>query len=149
MKRWVRAALLAGILLTVPAGLTTGQAQVCETETCTKRPAPPPGLAADQLPEDVAPPVVGLGYDPQLLGDRMYQRISGPIPVTASPGGEVLREMPPCFTFVTTQGAEGAFTLINPGEWVSSAVLTPVWPSTFSGVFLEQPWDYPMGWMLR
>lgn len=149
MKRWAWAAVLVGAIVVVPASAAGAQSQVCETETCTARPAPPPGLAADQLPDDVAPPVVALGYDPRLLGDRMYQRISGPAPVLASPGGEAVREMPPGFTFVTTQGTEGDFTMINPGEWVASSVLTPVWPSIFSGVLFDQPLDYPMGWLLR
>lgn len=149
LKRWTGAAVLAVIIAVIPSGLAAAQRQVCETESCIKPPALPPGLTVEQLPDDLAPPVVTLGHEPQLLGDRMYQRISGPAPVLASPGGEVLREMPPGFTFVTTQGTEGDFTQVNPGEWVSTSVLTPVWPSTFSGVLFSSPLDYSMGWLLR
>jgi lipoprotein-anchoring transpeptidase ErfK/SrfK len=69
--------------------------------------------------------------------------------VLNTPGGEVVREMPPGFTFVTTQGSEGDYTRINPDEWVATSFLAPVWPSTFSGALFDQPLEYPMGWLLR
>ncbi|MFN8377177.1 MAG: L,D-transpeptidase [Anaerolineae bacterium] len=149
MNRWAYVVALVGMVALIPTGWMAAQAQVCETETCTKRHAPPPGLTAEELPDNLEPAVVELGYDPQLIGDRMYQRIAGPTPVMASPGGEVTREMPPGFTFVTTQGTEADYTQINPDEWVASSSLTPIWPSTFSGVLMDEPLVYPMAWLLR
>ena len=146
MKRWLAGVVIG--LLALPAAVS-GQSVTCVEAPCNLPETAGYGLPADDLPADLAPPVTLLGAPPELLGDRMYQRISGPAPVFDAPNGAVVRDMPAGFTFVTTQGTEGDFTMINPGEWVQTSVLTPVWPSTFSGVLFDQTLEYPMAWLLR
>lgn len=148
MRQRILCVIWIGIVLLSSAAASAQDGQ-CSSAGCARSDAVTPGLAADVFPADLSPAVTPIGADRALLGDRMYQRISGPADILASPGGEVVRSMPPGFTFVTTQGEEGEFTLVNPGEWVHTSHLTPIWPSTFNGVLMGDPLEYPMAWLLR
>lgn len=95
------------------------------------------------------PVVTQLSVDEGLVYDRRYQRLMQAVDVYDAPNGNIIRSIDAGFNFVTTQGAEGDWTMINNGEWVPSAVLGNTLPSTYSGVLLgAEPLPYPMGWVL-
>ncbi len=144
MKWWIVAGLICLSSVSVLA-----QESLCDSDACTQISPAVVGLSLDQFPETVVPPVELVGAPRELLGDRMYQRLAGPADIYDAPGGDVVRVLDSGFTFVTTQGVENDYTQINPEEWVLSSHLTPIWPSTFSGILLDEALDYPMAWLLH
>lgn len=144
MKWWIGVLFVALIAAPVAA-----QGPGCAAQSCAGASPVGRGLAADQLPEELRPQVQLVAAPRELLGDRMYQRLAGPAEIYDVPAGNVVRVLASGFTFVTTQGVEHDYTQINPGEWVLTSHLTPVWPSSFSGVLLDEPLEYPMAWILR
>ena len=144
-----RSLFLLSFLLFLPVTATDAQDGFCTTESCPTVTSDFVGIPVDEMVIFPAASVMKLAVDSELLGDRMYQRITGPAPVLSAPDGDVVREMPPGFTFVTTQGFDNDYTQLNPGEWILSSYLTPVWPSEFSGVLFDQSLNFPLAWVLR
>jgi lipoprotein-anchoring transpeptidase ErfK/SrfK len=144
MSRWILLFLCALVAFPVLA-----QEPDCDAEVCAAVSPALPGLALSEFPAELRPPVSVVPAPRELLNDRMYQRLSGPAEILDAPAGGVVRVLDSGFTFVTTQGLVDDYTQINPDEWVQSTHLTPVWPSTFSGVLFDDPLDYTMAWVLR
>lgn len=144
MRRWIVIALVC-----VGSASVSAQECTCEAEPCAQTSPALMGLMADQFPDDLAPPVELVAAPRELIGDRMYQRLAGPVDILDAPGGVRIRLIDSGFTFVTIQGVVNDYTQINPSEWVLTSALMPIWPSSFSGVLLAEPLEYPMAWLLR
>lgn len=144
MKWWAWTLLVS--LISVPVA---AQGLDCAIVPCAGPSPTTRGLTAGEFPENLRPQMQLVAAPRELLGDRMYQRLAGPAEIYDTPGGNVVRALDAGFTFVTTQGSEGEYTQINPTEWVLSSYLTPIWPSSFSGVLLDEPLEYPVAWILR
>jgi hypothetical protein len=106
------------------------------------------GVSADVIASYPTPNVTQLSVNPDLLADRLYQRVSGAVDIYDAPGGNVIRTLDAGFNFLTTWRPEGEWTQVNAGEWVRTELLRPVRPSRFAGVLLGNPMPYPMAWVL-
>jgi hypothetical protein len=104
---------------------------------------------ANELTEFPAPNVLQLAVNEDALYDRLYQRVTNAVNIHSAPDAEVIDVIDAGFNFVTTQGTQGTWTMINPDQWVATESLRQVLPSTFSGVLLNEPLAYPMGWILQ
>lgn len=138
---------ILGVLVALWATVNGAQAQ--ETEAASALPSV--GLSVAEIEAYTMPEFERLTIDPKLLHDRSYRRVHGELVIYDAPNGNVTRTIPEGFNFVTTQGTEGDWTLVNPGEWVRSEQLTNAngIVSNFTGVFLpEEPLEYTIGWLL-
>lgn len=106
------------------------------------------GVSADVIAAYPTPNVTQLSVNPDLIADRLYQRVSGAVEIHDAPGGNVIRTLDAGFNYLTTWQPEGEWTQVNAGEWVRTEHLRPVRPSRFAGVLLGNPMPYPMAWVL-
>lgn len=106
------------------------------------------GLSAAQIAAYPTPAVEQLYAVDNLIYDRRYQRVSGPVEIFDAPGGNVVSALDQGFTYVTTQGAQDEWTMINSDQWVRTEFLRDVLPSRFAGVLIPGELPYTMGWML-
>lgn len=146
-RRVIRAVLfllLAYLLLALPA--TAARAN-CAEAACADNPDRI-GISPEEIAAYPRPNVIQLAVDSALINDRRYQRARGPLDIYDAPYGNYLRTLDAGFNFLTTQGTEGEWTLINPGQWVLSSALTDVYPSQFSGVLLGESLPYTVAWVL-
>jgi hypothetical protein len=129
------------ILLLLSLGVIGGTASANEC-------ASPCGVSADIIDNYPQPNVTQLAVNPELIGDRFYQRVTSAVEIFDAPGGSVTRTLDAGFNFVTSWSPEGEWTQINRDEWVRTEFLRPARPSQFAGVLLGSPMPYPMAWVL-
>jgi hypothetical protein len=137
--------LWIGLLIIFTIVGTAGAADRCPNAACADVRN---GISADEIAAYPAPNVTQLAVDSELIGDRLYQRVSGAIDIHDAPAGNVTRTLAAGFNYLTTWSPDGEWTQINNGEWVRTESLRAVRPSRFAGVLLGNPMPYPMAWVL-
>ncbi|HLU10668.1 MAG TPA: L,D-transpeptidase [Oceanobacillus sp.] len=140
MKRQTLCLLLLSTLLFIGVPFVYGQDECADC---------PPGISEAEILAYPTPNVQQLYPDDTLLYDRMYQRVNGAVDIYDAPNGNIVNTLDAGFNFVTTQGTQDEWTMINPDQWVRTEFLSVARPSRFAGVTLpEEPLPYPFGWIL-
>lgn len=142
-QRLQQCALIVGLIMNV---VMVGSANAsdcvdaqCELSTVTDA----------EILANPSPSVTLLATNEEAVSDRRYTRVHGAVEIHAAPGGEVTGVLDAGFNFLTTQGGEGEWTMINPDQWVRTEALSNAYPSTFAGVLLpETTLPYTAAWVL-
>lgn len=111
------------------------------------------GVSSDVIEAYPEPNVTPLVVNDNLIYDRVYRKIEGPLQFFDAPGGNLTNDFGPGFNYATLSGAmtQGDWTQIGADRWVQTSGLSEdVAISRFAGV--ELPTDglpYTMAWTLR
>ncbi len=100
------------------------------------------------------PNVTPLEADRQALALYTFMRLAHgedgteQVSVYDAPDGGLLRFIDPGFNYVTIRQRVEGWVEINTDEWVREADLLVTQPSTFAGVQILEPLQYPLAWVL-
>lgn len=148
MKRLSILILLA-LMLILTANTFANDTDCAEGKDCKEDRV---GISKEEILAYPEPEVKPLPVATDLLHDRYYQQVKGKMEVYDAPHGKHIRTLDAGFNFVTTiDYTPDGWTMIGPGEWVKTEVLTPTnhIVSKFTGVMLpEEPLPYTMAWIL-
>lgn len=111
-----------------------------------------PGLSPQSIAAIPKTPLFSLTPDRDLMYNRSYMQVFGPVTVHDAPNGNVIRTLDPGLIYVTAYERRDGWTRINPTEWVPSNVTVSVRNtiSSFTGVMLPAtPLPYTIGWILE
>jgi hypothetical protein len=96
------------------------------------------------------PNVRTLQVDQNELTQYSFDRlIGGATPMYDAPNGNQVGSMDAGFNYVTIIARQGDFVEILPGKWTPTRYLSPAHASEFTGVLIDQPLEYPMGWIVQ
>lgn len=109
------------------------------------------GISSKLIEKYPVPNVSSQEPDKNLLFDRWYKKLQGNTLVYDMPNGNIIREIPQGFNYITALSEQDGWVQINQSEWVaSSSISGGGMVSDYTGVFLpEQTLNYPFGWILQ
>ncbi len=95
------------------------------------------------------PNVRQLGVDDNELGRSTYYRVvGGSAPLYDAPYGTAVDVIDAGFGYVSVRRRLGDWYEIVAGRWMRAQNLTLTGSSSYSGVLIDEPLAYPMGWVL-
>ncbi len=77
-----------------------------------------------------------------------FRKILGAATIYDAPNGNPIGQIDEGFTYVTVTSTEGDWVQINDGQWMPASQLAVARPSSFTGVYLDEPLPYTMAWIL-
>ena len=157
--RFSLAALVALPLLTAPLGIASLSVQAQSSDPC---PAADSAGCSFGLPTfsyqtllaqmlaHPTPNVRTLQVDENEITQYSFDRlVGGATPMYDGPGGNQVGSMDAGFNFVTVMARQGDYVEILPGKWTPSRYLQAAHASEFTGVLIDKPLDFPMGWIVQ
>jgi len=97
-----------------------------------------------------SPNVRPLQVDTKELNNfSFYKLINGPTPIYNAPGGALINTIAAGFNYVGVLATQGDYAEIDTNQWTLKKNLQATDASSYTGVLLDQPLSYPMGWVLE
>jgi L,D-transpeptidase catalytic domain len=107
-------------------------------------------MLLSQMAAHPTPDVRRVDVDEHELGTNAFDRvIGGTQPLYDAPNGNQVGVINPGFNFVQTIKEQDDWTEVLPGRWLPDTNLSSADSSVFSGVVIDQPLAYMIGWVLE
>lgn len=116
---------------------------------------PHPGMSAIEMRAAEAamqlhptPNVTQVTYQENIVWERSYRRLLGPVTIHDAPNGNPVRTWDQGYNFVTVINEQDGWIQINWNEWVEAEYITWADVSPFAGVEINEQPIMPFAWIL-